>query len=297
MVSEGVKPVGLGRFDSGPLQNHNIRRYIVSILRDRCIRLTPSDLKRAVQDAFPLVPQGEFRSAIRDLVSKGEILYTNHFNTTHFELGHHRPFQISKRIVVIPANGTYTKSGSEFVIRLNDGTAFGVGDHPTTRMMVQGIDETMSAFAGRLPAGKLNALDIGAGTGILSIAAACLGISKVVAVDIDPAACLEARKNAALNGVQDNIFVTNDIHQYSTQDGYSYLFANLRPPTLRQLFPMMCRLSADTSIWILSGFRDKQDHGFFEQDSNGVNYEPIWGKESCGWRAIALKREKRALAS
>ena len=174
MVSERVKPPGLGRIGIEPVLNRKIRGYIVSILRDQYIRRTPSDLKRAVLDACPQASQSAFRSALRDLVSEGEIVYTNHFNTTHLELGHHRPFQISKRIFVIPASCTYKTSGCEVVIRLNDGTAFGVGDHPTTRMMVQGIDDTMAAFAGRLPAGKLNALDIGAGSGMPLRASPCL---------------------------------------------------------------------------------------------------------------------------
>ncbi|MEM6641020.1 MAG: 50S ribosomal protein L11 methyltransferase [Pseudomonadota bacterium] len=108
------------------------------------------------------------------------------------------PQQFGDRLWVVP--GEHTAPDDAVVVRLDPGLAFGTGDHETTAMCLEwlgGVD----SLAGQ------HVLDFGCGSGILAIAAAQLGASRVVALDNDPQALIATRDNAARNGVVDRIEV------------------------------------------------------------------------------------------
>ena len=271
-----------------------IRNHILELLRNQSVRITPSDLKRRIHRNFPLSEEKNIRAMLKHMMAQQELLYTNHFNTSHIELNHNRTVRVSNRIVLAPANGLVQKTSREIAIKLNDGAAFGVGDHPTTRMMLQGIDHVL----GHVPAETFNhqkkTLDIGTGSGVLALAAAGLGASKVIAVDNDPMACVEAKRNIRLNNQQDMVVICDDIHDVPKNGGYDLILANLRPPTLKQLFPLMHNLSAKRSIWVLSGFRMVEGFSLLK-NLEGQVFSRVWQAETCGWGAMALKVEKRAV--
>lgn len=102
---------------------------------------------------------------------------------------------ISKRITIRPSWETYQPAPGEVVITLDPGMSFGTGKHPTTQACLRFLDD--------LATGDLTrpVLDMGAGSGILSIAARKLGFTHVRGFDYDPDAVEIARENAALNGV------------------------------------------------------------------------------------------------
>jgi ribosomal protein L11 methyltransferase len=97
------------------------------------------------------------------------------------------------RLVIRPRWRRYRACPGEAVITLDPGMAFGTGQHPTTRMCVLALQEHLK------PGGRV--LDLGVGSGILSIAAALLGASAVVALDTDPLAVEIAKANVAANGL------------------------------------------------------------------------------------------------
>jgi len=108
----------------------------------------------------------------------------------------HMPvLQIGERIVIRPSWLEYTPRPSDIVIQLDPGMAFGTGLHPTTQLCLRALE--------REPISGGNVLDLGTGTGILSIAAAKLGARSVLAVDNDPIAVQVARENVAENQVAD----------------------------------------------------------------------------------------------
>lgn len=110
-------------------------------------------------------------------------------------------------------------------IILDPGMAFGTGHHPTTQMMLEALSET--------PPRSQQVLDIGAGSGILSVASAKLGASRVVAVEVDPVAEENARLNIEMNGVQELV-------EYRLQDG---------PPDERGAFDLaLMNIVADVII-------------------------------------------------
>ena len=89
----------------------------------------------------------------------------------------------------------------EIVITLRYGAAFGTGTHTTTRLVLEAVEEAVVDW----PAAAV--LDLGCGSGILSIAAARMGAASVLALDIDPTASRTTSENAAVNGVSDRISV------------------------------------------------------------------------------------------
>jgi len=103
-----------------------------------------------------------------------------------------KPLRVG-RIVIKPSWEDFTPDAETIVVELDPGMAFGTGSHPTTQLCLMALQ--------RLVEGGETILDVGTGSGILSIAAAKLGASRVVALDIDPVAVEAARRNIASEGL------------------------------------------------------------------------------------------------
>jgi len=117
------------------------------------------------------------------------------------------PISIGRRFLVTPADAPAPASTpAQIVLRIAPGAAFGDGAHPTTQLCLAAVERQMQEI-GRLGTPGPALIDLGAGTGILAIAAAKLGAAPVLAVDIDPAAVRVARANVALNQVQEQVRV------------------------------------------------------------------------------------------
>ena len=141
-------------------------------------------------------------------------------------------FQIEKvgRVVVRPAWREYQPLPNEVVVSLDPGAAFGTGQHPTTRMCLAVLQSLIEPGC--------RVLDVGTGSGILSIAALGLGAKECVAVDIEAQAVASARANAALNGLEEHIQVIEGSLQEAAEGGpYDLVLANISAATIRALAP------------------------------------------------------------
>jgi ribosomal protein L11 methyltransferase len=110
-----------------------------------------------------------------------------------------RPRRITDRLTVAPSWDLPDCEPGEIVLTLDPGMAFGTAEHPTTRGCLRLLDPRVRE--------ESRVADIGAGSGILSIAAALLGARQVVAVELDPWAVTAARENVEANGVADRVEV------------------------------------------------------------------------------------------
>ena len=122
---------------------------------------------------------------------------------------HHPPRRIGRRFLVTLADLPTTPE--QILLRIDPGAAFGDGAHPTTQLCLAAVERQVQEI-GRLGDWRLRApgpalIDLGAGTGILAIAAAKLGAQPILAVDIDPAAVRVAQANVALNQVAGQVRV------------------------------------------------------------------------------------------
>lgn len=107
----------------------------------------------------------------------------------HFPVLH-----VGKRLVIRPVWRRYQRKRDDVVIDIDPGPAFGTGQHPTTRMCLEALEE-------RLAPGD-TVLDVGSGSGILAVATALLGAARVDAIDIDPTAVRVTRETAQRNDVE-----------------------------------------------------------------------------------------------
>jgi ribosomal protein L11 methyltransferase len=127
---------------------------------------------------------------------------------------------------------------------------FGSGFHPTTRVCL----ETVINYMQSPEAAIKTMLDLGTGTGLLSIAAARFGAEKITAIDNNPLACEVARTNCRLNKVDEQIDIRQvDLRKVKPQtSGYNLVVANLYRGLLAQLLQTPSFWEAD--LYILSGF-------------------------------------------
>ena len=114
---------------------------------------------------------------------------------------HYRPIPIGKRLIIVPAWLETTDPG-RIPIKIDPGMAFGTGTHPSTQLCLELIEEYLSGDPARMTNQEPPAvIDIGCGSGILSIAALKLGAVSALGVDIDLEAVRNARANAGANGI------------------------------------------------------------------------------------------------
>lgn len=116
---------------------------------------------------------------------------------------YYHPVKISDRFTIVPTWEAYTPVNSdELIIELDPGMAFGTGTHPTTVMCIQALERTVQE--------NDQVVDVGTGSGVLSIAAAMLGAKKVTALDLDEVAVESARLNIELNNVLNIVEVSQN---------------------------------------------------------------------------------------
>ncbi|MSQ40127.1 MAG: 50S ribosomal protein L11 methyltransferase [Dehalococcoidia bacterium] len=132
-----------------------------------------------------------------------------------------RVFHVTPRLVIRPSWLQYEPRPLEAVVQIDPGMAFGTGHHPTTHACLQELDRI-------LVTGDL-VLDLGAGSGILSIAAVKLGARSVVALDIDADALKVARQNARDNKVARGIRIARGTlpHPLAPPGGFDLALANI----------------------------------------------------------------------
>jgi ribosomal protein L11 methyltransferase len=115
---------------------------------------------------------------------------------------HYAVLQIGQRTVIVPRWLEHEPEPGQIVITLDPGMAFGTGTHPTTRLCLEAMERYASGLSG-----AQRVLDMGTGSGVLSIAAAKIGAAFVDALDIDELAVDAARENVAENGVSGQVEV------------------------------------------------------------------------------------------
>jgi ribosomal protein L11 methyltransferase len=137
----------------------------------------------------------------------------------------HYEVQQVGRVVIRPAWQQYEAREGEVVVNLDPGMAFGTGQHPTTRMALKALQELLRPGD--------HVLDLGAGSGILALAAVALGARSAVAVDTEEQAVKAMRDNLALNDAAGRVRVVHgslgDVLDYSP---YDLVLANINAATL-----------------------------------------------------------------
>jgi len=165
-------------------------------------------------------------------------------------------------------------------IRLDIRRSFGSGGHGTTEGCILALEQAVR--------GGERVLDLGTGTGILSIAARKLGASEIVAVDIRDSACREARANLLRNGIRERIEVVSGGIEDSA-GRYDLVVANLRTPTLVAFLERILERVRDPGILIVSGVREAEAPSF-ESFLHGFPLTPVRRIGIRGWVTLVSRR-------
>jgi ribosomal protein L11 methyltransferase len=170
-----------------------------------------------------------------------------------------KPIKVSHSIIVKPTWERCTQEGGNIVIDIDPGMAFGTGQHPSTRMCIEALENIL--LHDRSIA-NWHVLDVGTGTGILGIAAAKLDAEKVLCVDTDKKAVEIATQNALINNVSERVAVRHgDIAKLS--ETFDLIVANINANTLIKLRPHLTRLLNSNGYLIISGI--------IEQETDNIN--------------------------
>ena len=170
---------------------------------------------------------------------------------------HATAIEIDDELVVVPAwrddLGVAT-DGGRVVLSIEPGSTFGLGDHPTTRTCLLALRREVARRPGA------SVLDVGCGSGILSIAAVRFGAASAVAVDIAPAAVPITNDNARRNGVEGALSVSTTPLQ-AVDGRYDVVVANILAPTLVELADELMARVAPNGVLVISGIlAERHDH-------------------------------------
>ncbi len=201
-----------------------------------------------------------------------------------------KPTRVGKHLVIKPSWETFAPEPEDLVIELDPGMAFGSGLHASTRLAIALLELYMR------PAGFV--LDVGVGSGILSIAAARLGADYVLGVDIDPDAVAVARdnvhKNAQLlppkNDLEERITLeVGSIDTIDIRHRFDCIVMNIRPNVITSLMPYTLSYLQTGGAIILSGILEEEGPALLH-DIRALGFTPHHHITEDGWVAYVLSQ-------
>ena len=200
------------------------------------------------------------------------------------------PQEVGDTLVVLPYWLAEGYEGDRKQVILDPGLTFGTGAHPSTQMVMETMEKTVRP--------GMHCLDLGSGSGILSITALRLGAESAVGVDIDPKAEDIARENAAYNGFASPAFtaltgnVTGDkaLMERLSQKEYGLVLVNIVADVIIGLAPVLPEFLGKDTVLICSGILDTRLPEVLEAlKQAGLTVTGIREKEE--WRCVTARRE------
>ena len=195
---------------------------------------------------------------------------------------YYKPIPLGK-VTIVPAWEEYEAKDGEVIIKMDPGMAFGTGTHETTRLVMKIMQDEIH--------GGERVLDVGTGSGILSICASKLGAKSCNAYDIDPVAVKIAKENAEADGC-DNITVgvSDLLRGVDTTGGkYDFCVANIVADIIIRMMPDISAYLTDDAPLILSGIISMRADEVIESvKANG--FEVVREERENDWLALMVKK-------
>jgi len=199
------------------------------------------------------------------------------------------PQEVGEKIVVLPYWLAEEETDRLKVI-LDPGLTFGTGAHPSTQMVMEKMEEVVKP--------GFRCLDLGSGSGILSIAALRLGAESAIGIDIDPKAEDIARENAAYNGfaaprftaLTGNVTEDRELMKQLSADEYDLVLVNIVADVIIGLSPVLPEFLTEKSTLICSGILDvRLEEVCAALEKAGLTVTAIKEKED--WRSVTARKE------
>jgi ribosomal protein L11 methyltransferase len=211
---------------------------------------------------------------------------------------HYKPIPIGRRLLILPA-WLDSPEPDRLAIKIDPGMAFGTGTHPTTQLCLEFLE---SCYSDQSPIDQSSIvnrksiiIDVGCGSGILSIAALKLGARRALAVDIDPESVANSRQNAAANGIGEELVLGQGSLAEILAGRFPYqsaplVVANiLAPVIIRLLEAGLADLVVPEGTLILSGILEGQAESVVQAaQARGLKMNER--KQMGDWVALALIR-------
>lgn len=199
---------------------------------------------------------------------------------------HYKPILIGERLLILPA-WMESPEPNRVAIKIDPGMAFGTGTHPTTQLCLD--------LLGLKDLTGLRVIDIGCGSGILSIAALKLGASKVLGVDIDSESIVNSRENADTNEVGEELILGEGSVQEIRDGKFPFktaplVVANILAPVIVRLFDAgLADLVEERGTLILSGILQEQEESVLRAaQAKGLRMSER--KQIGDWVALTMSR-------
>ena len=196
--------------------------------------------------------------------------------------------EVGKNLIVVPYWDAENTGGRTPII-LDPGLTFGTGAHPSTQMVMEAMENLVTP--------EYRCLDLGSGSGILSIAALRLGAASAIGVDIDPKAEDIARENAAYNGfaapaftaLTGNVTEDKDMMDSLCRQEYDLVLVNIVADVIIGLSPVLPNFLTERSTLICSGILDvRLPDVLAALDAAGLDVTATYEKED--WRCVTAKK-------
>lgn len=196
-----------------------------------------------------------------------------------------KPTRIGRNLVVKPSWENYESQPEDVVLELDPGMAFGTGTHPTTRLCLEALEKWMEPGT--------DILDIGCGSGILSVAAAKLGAAGVDALDIDPLSIKVTVENAFMNQVESAIRAKENNLLEGWIRPVDLIISNIVADIILRLTTDAARCLIPNGLWISGGIITERRKEV-EKAIKEANFTIVEVLEDAGWCIIVARRKEVA---
>ena len=199
------------------------------------------------------------------------------------------PQEVGKNLVVLPYWLAEDYDGTRMPVILDPGLTFGTGAHPSTQMVMEAMEEMVKPGSA--------CLDLGSGSGILSLVALRLGAGSAIGVDIDPKAEDIARENAAYNGftapavtaLTGNVTEDREMMDSLRASEYDLVLVNIVADVIIGLSPVLPNFLTERSTLICSGILDSRLEDVLNAlTAAGLTVTSVREKED--WRCVTAKK-------
>jgi len=272
LIEQGAP--GIEELD-GDLDRGRLRTYFPQDGKEKRILRALYHYLTSLKKIVPEVPHAQIKTASLPEQDWGE-------NWKRF----FKPVQVTSRFVVKPPWSKILLKRGQISIDITPGMAFGTGTHPTTILCIQALEE-------RLKKRRLSVLDVGTGSGILSIIAGKLGAKEVWGIDIDGVALENARENVEKNHVSDIINLRKGSIG-SVQKKFDIIIANIDLKSLRRMrMPLLNHLK-NRGFLILSGILEKEKERLRECYLKTERLRWIKVTQEGEWACLTFKRKNES---
>ncbi len=201
---------------------------------------------------------------------------------------HYRPISVGERLIIVPA-WMDSPDETRIPIKIDPGMAFGTGTHPTTQLVLDLMEDVIAEQSPQ------TLIDVGCGSGILSVAALKLGVGRALGVDVDIASVESSRENADVNGIGDEFLIGQGSVDKILAGNFEFksaplVVANILAPVLIRLMGAgLGTLVAPEGRLILSGILEEKEADI-RATAELHQLEILERRQMGDWVAFTLKR-------